>query len=67
LSEIAKSNQALGKAVSSIEARRILAVLEDCKSRIEYALLLPTLNDFLDGRENLDEEIQVAHSEVMTS
>jgi DNA repair exonuclease SbcCD ATPase subunit len=64
--ELSKSNPVLGKAVSSIEARRILAVLEDCKGRIEYALLLPTLNDFLDGRENLDEEIQVAHSELMT-
>ncbi|KAH0795933.1 dynein regulatory complex protein 10 [Histomonas meleagridis] len=52
--------------VSSIEARRILAVLEDCKSRIEYALLLPTLNDFLEGREDLDEELQVAHAEFLT-
>ena len=51
--------------VSSIEARRILAVLEDCRSRIEYSLLLPSLNDFLDGRENLDEEIQVAHAEFL--
>jgi DNA repair exonuclease SbcCD ATPase subunit len=64
--EVAKPNPVLGKAVSSIEARRILAVLEDCKARIEYALLLPTLNDFLDGRENLDEEIQVSHAELMT-
>jgi myosin heavy subunit len=52
--------------VSSIEARRILAVLEDCRSRIELALLLPTLNDFLEGRENLDEEIQLAHAEFQT-
>jgi hypothetical protein len=52
--------------VSSIEARRILAVLEDCKGRIELALLLPTLNDFLEGRENLDEEIQLAHAEFQT-
>lgn len=51
--------------VSSIEARRILAVLDDCKTRIEYALLLPSLNDYLEGRENLDEEIQVAFTEFL--
>ena len=51
--------------VSSIEARRILAVLDDCKGRIEYSLLLPSLNDFLEGRENLDEEIQVSFTEFL--
>lgn len=49
--------------ISSIEARRILAVLEDCRSRIEYALILPQLGDFLEGREDLDEEIQAAYAE----
>lgn len=52
--------------VSSIEARRILAVLEDCRTRIEYALLLPTLNDFLEGRENIDPEVQAAHAEFLS-
>lgn len=51
--------------VSSIEARRILAVLDDCKTRIEYSLLLPSLNDYLEGRENLDEEIQIAFTEFL--
>lgn len=58
-------NEKKSQLVSSIEARRILAVLEDCKNRIEYALLLPTLNDFLEGRESLDEEVQVAHAEFL--
>jgi hypothetical protein len=52
--------------VSSIEARRILAVLEDCKSRIELALLLPTLNDYLEGRDIPEEEIQLAYAEFQT-
>jgi hypothetical protein len=51
--------------VSSIEARRILAVLEDCRSRIEHSLLLPTLNDFLEGRENLDPDVSLAYSELL--
>lgn len=63
--EPAKPAPTARNTVSSIEARRILAVLEDCRSRIEYSLLLPSLNDFLEGREDLDEEIQVAHAEFL--
>jgi hypothetical protein len=36
-------------------------------NRIEYALLLPTLNDFLEGRENLEEDLQLAYSDFITS
>lgn len=61
-----RSNLEAAKKVSSIEARRILAVLEDCRSRIEYALLLPSVNEFLEGRNDLDEEVLTTHAEFMT-
>ena len=48
-------------AVSSIEARRILAVLEDCRNRINYALLLPTLEEYFEGRD-VPEDVVSAHA-----
>lgn len=60
-----KDKQDQRPSVSSIEARRILAVLDDCKSRVEYAVLLPGLADFLEGRDNIDEEIQAAYEEFI--
>jgi len=52
--------------VSSIEARRILAVLDDCRSRAEYSLLLPSLGDFFEGRENIPEDIMVVYDEFLS-
>ena len=53
-------------SVSSIEARRILAVLEDCKNRAEFSLILPSLSDFLEERENVHEEIRESFSDFIS-
>ena len=44
--------------LTSIGGKRILAILDDLKKRIEYALLLPTINDFIQASEDIDESIQ---------
>lgn len=61
----AQAQAAVGAHVTSIEARRILAVLQDCQSRIDYALILPTLNDFLEGRDNVPEDVEIAHNDFL--
>ncbi|EAY13992.1 hypothetical protein TVAG_491310 [Trichomonas vaginalis G3] len=57
--------QSINNRVSSVEARRILAVLEDTASRMEYAVILPTLNDFLEGRDNVPEDVEIAHNDFL--
>ena len=64
-SQRAQASATAGARVTSIEARRILAVLQDCQSRIDYALILPTLNDFLEGRDNVPEDVEIAHNDFL--
>jgi hypothetical protein len=61
-----QADRVFGKGICFIEVRHILAVLQNCKTRVEHSFLGSILNDFLDGRENLDEEIKLAHTELST-
>lgn len=60
------SNDA-GARISSIESRRILAVLQDTASRIDFSLILSSLEDFLEGKSDVAPEVQEAHDEFLTN
>lgn len=59
------SNDA-GARISSIESRRILAVLQDTASRVEFSLILSSLDDYLDGKFDAPQEVVAAHNEFIT-
>lgn len=50
--------------ITSIGARRILALIDECKQRIEFALLLPTINDFIQANDEIQDFTKEFASEL---
>ena len=44
--------------ITSIGAKRILTIIDDLRQRVEYALLLPTINDFIQANDEIPEKIR---------
>ena len=44
--------------ITSIGARRILTIIDDLRKKMEFALLLPTANDFIQASDEVTDEIK---------
>lgn len=59
--------------ISSVGARRILCILDECRKRVEFSLLLPTIADFIDSNDEIPviiKEYNVEfhnHQQILTS